>query len=147
MWIWFVIAGLFSGIIAGMGMGGGTLLIPVMTLLLGVTQKLAQSINLLVFIPTAIVALIIHFKNRLVNIKVGLIIISSGLVFSLLGAWLATGLSNNDLRLYFGIFLLFVGFSQLCDSVSQICSKSKLESNVYVKSGVNIYTVSKRKRN
>ena len=40
--IGFIIAGIASGVIAGMGMGGGTLLIPALTLLLGVAQRGAQ---------------------------------------------------------------------------------------------------------
>ena len=59
--------GFFAGIIGGMGMGGGTLLIPILTIFLSFEQKNAQAINLLVFIPMAIVALIIHFKNLKVN--------------------------------------------------------------------------------
>ena len=43
---------LISGIIGGMGRGGGTLLIPILTIFLSFEQKSAQAINLLVFIPT-----------------------------------------------------------------------------------------------
>ena len=136
MWIWFILAGLLSGIIAGMGMGGGTFLIPVLTLFLGVTQKLAQSINLLVFIPTAIIALIIHIKNKLVVTKVGIIMILSGVLFSLIGAWLATGMENDDLRLYFGFL---IGIVQLIDSIIQVSSKTKMKGNVFVVSKLNIY--------
>ena len=55
-----IVVGLVSGIVAGMGMGGGTLLIPMLTIILSVNQKLAQGINLLAFIPMAIVSLFIH---------------------------------------------------------------------------------------
>ena len=68
-WLWYVIAGLFGGIVGGMGMGGGTLLIPIMTLFLGIDQHLSQAINLLVFIPTGILAVIIHAKNKLIAAK------------------------------------------------------------------------------
>lgn len=137
MFIWFIIAGLISGIIAGMGMGGGTLLIPILTLFLDVEQKIAQSINLVVFIPTAIVALIIHFKNKLVDLKVGLLIIATGVISSILAALLATNLSNKDLRIYFGVFLLLVGIFQLIESIIDIKSKSKLDSNIVVKTKFN----------
>ncbi len=143
MWIWFVIAGLASGIIAGMGMGGGTLLIPVLGLLLNVEQKLSQSINLIVFIPTAIVALIIHYRNKLVATKVGLTIVASGVVFSLFGAYLATLLTNNQLRKYFGFFLLFVGLFQLFDTLQELMSHSKLPSNVLIKSKMQKFFVKK----
>jgi len=93
--LWLGIAGLISGVIGGMGMGGGTLLIPILTIFLGVLQKSAQSINLLVFIPMSIVAIIIHMKNQLIDFKVGIPIILSGVVFSIGGSYLASIISNN----------------------------------------------------
>ncbi len=143
MWYWLIIAGLFSGVIAGMGMGGGTLLIPVLTLFLGIEQKIAQSINLVVFIPTAIVALIIHFKNKLVNVKVGLIIIISGVVLSILGALLAVNLRNDVLKICFGIFLLAIGLFQFFESLYSVGSKTKLPKNVLVITKFNKYKINK----
>ena len=145
MIVWFIIAGLVSGVVAGMGMGGGTLLIPILTLLLNVSQKVSQSINLIVFIPTAIVALVIHYKNRLVDTKVGLIIVITGVVLSLLGAWLASSLSNDNLRLYFGVFLIFVGIFQFVEAMTQATSKDKLPTNVIVKSNFNHFVMQKNK--
>ena len=46
-----ILAGIVGGIIGGMGMGGGTLLIPILTIFLDVPQKNAQAINLVAFIP------------------------------------------------------------------------------------------------
>ena len=105
MWIWYIVAGIFGGVVAGMGMGGGTLLIPILTLLLDVEQKISQSINLVVFIPTAIVALIIHYKNKLVETKIGLLIVATGVVSSVLSAWLATTISNEQLGYILVYFL------------------------------------------
>ncbi|MBE5735079.1 MAG: sulfite exporter TauE/SafE family protein [Clostridiales bacterium] len=145
MIIWFIIAGAVSGVVAGMGMGGGTLLIPILTLLLDVPQKLSQSINLIVFIPTAVVALIIHYKNKLVNTKVGVTIIISGVIFSVLGAWLASTLSNNELKIYFGIFLIFIGVFQFVDSLHSVLSKDKLPQNLLVRSKLNIFSMQNNK--
>ena len=50
-WVYLILSGIISGIIGGMGMGGGTLLIPILSICLGFEQKQAQGINLLVFIP------------------------------------------------------------------------------------------------
>ena len=106
------LAGLISGIVGGMGMGGGTLLIPILTIFLSFPQKSAQGVNLLVFIPMSIVALIIHIKNRLVDFKIGVPVILSGMSFSLLGSFLANKTPNDNLRLYFGMFLLAIGVFQ-----------------------------------
>lgn len=107
-----IIFGLISGVLGGMGMGGGTLLIPLLTIFLNIEQKVAQGVNLIVFIPMAIVSLIIHTKNKLVDYKVGLFIIITGLVTSVLCALLASNLSNDSLKLYFGIFLTALGLFQ-----------------------------------
>lgn len=134
MWIWFIIAGLSGGVIAGMGMGGGTLLIPILTLLLGVEQKISQSINLIVFIPTAIIALIIHYKNKLVDTKVGLLIIATGILSSLFMSYIATTISNEDLRKYFGVFLIIIGLFQMYDSIIQYKTENFLPKKLLIKS-------------
>lgn len=111
-WICLGIAGLVSGVVGGMGMGGGTLLIPILSIFLGFAQKDAQGINLLVFIPMSIVALVVHIKNKLVDFWVGIPIVLIGVVFSVVGSMIANKLSNNNLRTYFGVFLLLVGVFQ-----------------------------------
>ena len=63
------IIGFFAGIIGGMGMGGGTILIPALVLFANIDPKLAQSINLLSSIPMTIAALFIHIKNKNVEIS------------------------------------------------------------------------------
>lgn len=111
--IWYGLAGVVSGVIAGMGMGGGTLLIPILSIFLGVEQRNAQGINLIVFVPMSIVALIIHCKNKLVDFKVGIPIMLSGILSSVLGSLLATTISNDILKKLFGGFLLLVGVWQV----------------------------------
>ena len=111
--IFYIVAGAVSGIIAGMGMGGGTLLIPILTILLNVEQRVAQGINLIVFVPMSIVALIIHCKNKLVDFKIGIPIICSGLIASVCGSFLATKIPSNLLQKMFGAFLLLVGLWQI----------------------------------
>ena len=109
---WLIIAGFISGIVGGMGMGGGTLLIPILTIFLFFPQKVAQAINLIVFIPMAIVSLVVHIKNKLVDFRVGVPIIITGTLFSIGGSILASFVSNEILRKIFGGFLLLVGIYQ-----------------------------------
>jgi hypothetical protein len=105
----FILIGIIGGILGGMGMGGGTLLIPLLSALTDIDQKTAQLINLLAFIPMAVAALIIHFKNNLVEKKALPKIILPALLTSALGAYLITLTNNKNLRLYFGIFLIALG--------------------------------------
>ena len=112
MWWLFIIFGALGGVLGGMGMGGGTLLIPLLTIFTDIKQKEAQGINLIVFIPMAVVALIIHFKNKLVLVKRSIFLIITGVVFSLLGSFIALKLKSENLKIYFGIFLIVLSVFQ-----------------------------------
>ena len=131
--IYLVLAGVVSGIIGGMGMGGGTLLIPILTIFLSFNQKNAQAINLLVFIPMAIVAIIIHIKNKLVDFKVGIPIICTGVLFSIAGSSVADMIGNKILQKIFGVFLLGVGVNQAIHSIIMLIKKHKKGNNKGIK--------------
>ena len=107
-----IISGAASGIIGGMGMGGGVVLIPVLTLLFGIEQKQAQGINLVSFIPTAVAALIIHLKNKRVDIKCAATMAVFGVLGGILGFFLARNLSAELLRKMFAIFLILIGIKE-----------------------------------
>ena len=101
-----ILFGFLAGIIGGMGMGGGTILIPLLTIFLSVAQKHAQALNLICFLFLAIPALIIHFKNKLIEKKHLWLIIISGLLFCILGSYFASLLNSKILQICFGIFLI-----------------------------------------
>lgn len=105
--------GLASGIISGMGIGGGAILIPALVIFMKPEQHIAQSVNLLFFIPTAIIALIIHIKNKRVNFKMAVPIILAGLIGAFLGSKLALALPGQLLKRWFGVFLLCMGIYEM----------------------------------
>lgn len=107
------LAGLFTGVLSGFGVGGGTLLLIYMTVFAGLEQPLAQGINLLYFLPTAALALPAHVKNGFIEKSVLLPTILFGLIGAALAAWIATGLDVALLHRLFGGFLLYVGVSEL----------------------------------
>ena len=98
-----------------MGMGGGTLTIPILTIFLGYEQLRAQGVNLIAFLPMSVVALIIHLKNKLVDFKStwGLALVGS--IFSLGGALIANNISNVVLKKLFAIFLIGLGIWQFVE--------------------------------
>lgn len=101
-----ILFGALAGVVGGMGMGGGTLLIPLLTIFLSVNQIMAQGFNLLCFLPMSIVAIIIHIKNKMIE-KDGLfLIIIFGVAFSCLGAYLASLIDSEILGKLFGVFLI-----------------------------------------
>lgn len=108
-----LLAGTVTGILSGFGVGGGTLLLVYMTAFAGVEQRLAQGINLLYFLPAALLALPAHIKNGYIETRALLPAISAGLVCAALAAWIATGLEVTLLRKLFGGFLIVIGVSEL----------------------------------
>ncbi len=108
----FVLAGFLSGILGGMGMGGGTLLIPVLTIFFKVSQHVAQAVNLVSFIPLGIVALIVHLKNKLVKKSGLLYIIIPAVICSVLLSLLSLKIEGGLLTRFFGGFLLVLSFVQ-----------------------------------
>jgi len=110
------IAAALSGVISAMGIGGGVILIPVLTSFFGIGQKTAQYINLLYFIPVALCALWIHAKNKCLCYKTALFVEIGGVIGAVLGSSLAVNMSVGLLRRLFGIFLLIVGIYQFKSS-------------------------------
>ncbi|WP_024831933.1 sulfite exporter TauE/SafE family protein [Ruminiclostridium josui] len=108
-----ILIGLAAGIISGMGIGGGAILIPALVIFVKPEQHIAQSVNLLFFIPTAIVALVIHIKNKNVNFRMGIPIVISGLVGAVLGSKLALSMNGTALKCIFGVFLLLMGLYEI----------------------------------
>ena len=112
--MWGVAAiGFFSGIISGMGIGGGTILIPALLFLTEVNQQQAQGVNLIYFIPTAVVALITHHKNGTLDLKTAKPLALLGLAGAAAGAFLAVSLESEILKKLFGGFLLLMGLSEI----------------------------------
>lgn len=114
----FAIIGFFAGIIGGMGMGGGTILIPALILLAGIDPRIAQSVNLLSSIPMTIIALFIHIKNKTVVLKLVIPIALFGVLGAVCGSFVANYISPEILKRVFGLFLLIVGSIEIKKGVS-----------------------------
>ena len=74
------LVGFLSGIIASMGLGGGFVLLIWLTLFEDVAQRSAQGINLLFFLPIALVSVIMHLRAGLIDKKLVLSLIPGGIV-------------------------------------------------------------------
>ncbi len=106
IYFFYCLAGFVSGIFGGLGMGGGTLLIPILTIFLDFDQKLSQGINLLSFLIMAIFSIYIHYRHGYIVTKNIWPIIFFGVLFSILGALLMSFLPSKILRIGFGVFLI-----------------------------------------
>lgn len=118
-WLYIGLLAILSGVFAGMGMGGGTLLIPFLTLILNVPQKIAQITNLLAFVPMAIITFFIYLKKKMIDFSCSWIIIISACATSALGSLLMFGASSKLLKICFGFFIAGIGVFTFIQTVTK----------------------------
>lgn len=106
--LYLVVAGVLGGVLAGMGMGGGTLTIPLLVLALGVGQRSAQFVNLVAFVPTGAAALGVHIGNGLVDGRKLLFVLPPAVVAATVSAFFAAGTDGRTLSVAFGVFLVLL---------------------------------------
>lgn len=106
--------GLVAGVLGGMlGIGGGTIVIPGMVLLLEAEQHTAQGISLVAMLLMALVGAFIHYRQGNVKLSMVLFIAPGAIGFTYLGAWAAGIVSAEWLTRVFAIFLLIIGLRML----------------------------------
>src|ERR1041384_3109137 len=101
-----ILVGVFSGV---MGLGGGSIMIPIMVLLFGLTQQEAHGTSLAVMIPpVTLPAVIEYYRNG--NVKVGMAgwMAVGVLLGTFFGAYIANSLPRETLKLIFGFVLIYV---------------------------------------
>lgn len=123
-----IIIGFISGIISGTGMGGGTILIVLLTFILGIEQHVAQATNLIFFIPTSIIAVIVNSKNKNIALKTAAIISTSGIIGAIIGAKISTHIQVDLLKKCFGIFLLIIAIHEIY-TIFKLNKKEKSTNN------------------
>ncbi len=107
-----VIYGFIFGVISGCGIGGGSVLVPLLVLFMGVSQPVAQGVCLIAFLPSSIAALAIHIKNKNVDFKTGKAYILPGIIFAAVGSFIMRFISIDMLRRAFGVFLVIFAIYQ-----------------------------------
>ncbi len=104
-----IAVGLAAGLLSGLfGVGGGTVIVPMLVLLLGFDQKLASGTSLAAIVPTATVGVITYAVHGSVDVVVALILAAGSVVGAQIGSWLLARLSQNAIRWGFVAFLIVV---------------------------------------
>ncbi|MBC7259883.1 MAG: sulfite exporter TauE/SafE family protein [Chloroflexi bacterium] len=106
----FLLLGLVAGVLSGLvGIGGGTIIIPVLVFLFGFTQHKAQGTTLALMVPPiGILAAWTYYKQGFVDIRAAVLIVLGFFLGGLLGARVAVGIPDAVLRKVFGVYLLVV---------------------------------------
>lgn len=108
-----ILIGTFSGIFSGIGMGGGTILIFLLTTFAGLEQHIAQATNLIYFVPTAISAIIVNYRDKNIDIKLAKYISLYGIIGAIIGALISINLDVQKLRKFYGIFLAIIAIHEI----------------------------------
>lgn len=115
--LFLILIGFCSGIFAGMGMGGGTFLVPLLSVIFGVEQIFCQSTNVLCFLGLAIVCFVIYIFKKLIDFRVILAVgIPAGLVAGV-ACIFSLKIHSNTLKIIFGAFIILVGLIMLFTSI------------------------------
>lgn len=123
--IYALLAGLLSGIIGAMGLGGGAVLIIYLSVFTDTPQLKAQGINLIFFIPIAAVAVTVYAIKGKIKIKTVLPMAAGGLIGSFLGVALSGALGGEITSKIFGTGLLLLGVREVVCAVKQMKSKKE----------------------
>lgn len=108
-----IISGSASGVVSGLGMGGGTVLIVLLSVFQGMDQHKAQATNMVFFIPTSIMAIIMNIKNKKIDWQIAKIIIPCGVIGAIIGAVISLNLDTHTLKKVFGAFLGLIAIYEI----------------------------------
>lgn len=118
-----LLAGLFSGIIGAMGLGGGAVLIIYLSLFTDTPQLKSQGINLLFFIPIAVAAVIVYALKKQIKWKTVLKVALWGLLGAVVGIYFADLLGGELTAKLFGGLLVIMGVIEIFSKKG--CGKNK----------------------
>ncbi len=108
-----LLAGLFSGILGSMGLGGGGVLIIYLSLFTDTKQLTSQGINLLFFVPIGILSIIIYSIKKQIKWKTTIKIAIFGIIGAIVGILLADVLGGSITRKIFASLLIIMGISEI----------------------------------
>ena len=121
-----IIISTFSGIFAGMGMGGGTFLIPLLSLLFGYNQAVCQSTNVICFIILGVICFFIYKKNKLIDFKILILVSTPACVISTIFTYFSVKIDSSMLKTCFSIFIVIFGLIYFVKSILNIIIKLKI---------------------
>lgn len=108
-----VIIGAVLGFLSGLGVGGGSLLLLWLTLVLGADQGHARLMNLMFFIPCALIATLFRWKQSKPDWRLALPAICAGLAGSVIGNMTGQSLDVALLKKAFGVLFILCGIREL----------------------------------
>lgn len=112
--LYYVLIGVAAGTLGSMvGLGGGIIMVPALTILLGVEIKNAISASLISLVATSIMSVSVFAKKELVHFKLGLLLVSTTIIGSFAGSYVGVYLDPQILMILFASIMIFAAFMLL----------------------------------
>lgn len=106
--------GLITGLLSGLlGVGGGVVMVPLMGMILGLDQHLAQGISMVVIVPTSLAGIWQLHKKKLVDYRSAALFAGGSIAGAVLSANFVQYISGADLKKIFGVFIIFTGLRMM----------------------------------
>ncbi|MCK4401499.1 sulfite exporter TauE/SafE family protein [bacterium] len=110
-YLWAPLAGIFVGIESGLlGMGGGSILVPVLLFVFRLPIKEAIGTSLCIIVLTAFSGIIVHWKEKQVHLKLAIVMALTGVIGAQLGSYLNKIIPDNAIKLIFTVVVIIFGF-------------------------------------
>ena len=113
--------------------GGGTILIYLLTAFLKTDQHISQGANLVFFILACVTSIVVNIRNKSINYNIAKTIIICGIIGAVVGAKLSINLPINDLKKYFGVFLIIIAINEIYSLKREYINYKKTNNNKKVK--------------
>ena len=113
----FIISTIIGALMAGMGIGGGSIFVLLLTLFGVANHKEAIIYNLIMFICVGITATISNIKNKSFDKKLFLKLVIFTTIFAIIGVICSKNIDETNIKLYFNIFILVIGIYEIISSL------------------------------
>ena len=112
-----VLIGFVSGIFAGMGMGGGTFLVPLLSLFFNVEQVFCQSTNVICFLFLAVVCFVIYAVKKMIDFRIIFAVGIPATIVAGIACVFSLRIHSEVLKIIFGCFIIVVGIVMFLTSI------------------------------
>jgi uncharacterized protein len=115
-----ILTGMATGVLSGLlGIGGGAILVASAVVFMGIGQHAAQAAALVAMIPTALVGVAKHHRNKLINYQVAPYLAAGLILGGIVGAYVANNISESLLRKIFSVFFALMSMQMFWSSYKQ----------------------------
>lgn len=123
--LFIILISALSGVFAGMGMGGGTFLIPLLEIIFHINQIKCQSTNVIVFIVLAIICSVIYIVKKLIVFRVFICVVIPASVVAIFASIFALKINSNLLTILFACFIVLLGVFYFIRSIVLMKKQTK----------------------